>query len=226
MFKLKSSVFFWLIVIICLSIINWTSDDLHSNNPLLSEEIHWPLIPLNESHPLLKTYGDWNGFVVYVDTIGDSAEIGFHSGVDIPGNLGDSVYSVKAGVVSGRDESGDTFDIYIIISDDSLSKSGWLYSHLDYIPDSLTPGVAIADSQYLGILTDFGKDSLTINDHLHFQLGDSSRRNVHGYDNPLKFLNPTPTQKPEIYTDTLGNPLIYFVQDKYEDTTINRNDTL
>ena len=39
-----------------------------AHESLYSQSIVWPLAPQNEAHPLFKTYGDWNGFNVNINS--------------------------------------------------------------------------------------------------------------------------------------------------------------
>lgn len=86
----------------------------------VANSISWPVDSQTVAHETNKTYGDWNGYTVDVDSF-----LGFHGGIDIPTDSGTPVYAVIDGVVSKwrTDVGGDQGFINIAV--DTLNSLAW-----------------------------------------------------------------------------------------------------
>ncbi|MBE0433763.1 hypothetical protein IBX73_09925 [candidate division WOR-3 bacterium] len=197
---------------------------LVSSTTSLSSQTHWPLAPFNESHHLSKTYGDWNGFVVYQTPV--EGYLGYHGGVDMPATFGTSVYAVEA--CSTRSHFPDSFPCggdsgWICLSKTMLDYTAWHYGHIDSVPRELwiqPYGVAVADGQKIGVVAQFHIPEL--GDHLHFARTKAWYDTVNSYANPLAYLSPSPAQVPHIdprFDVPHHSYKIYYVSDRAEDTT-------
>lgn len=178
--------------------------------------IPWPIASQNSAHPLMKTYGDWNGL-----QIDPEYTLGFHTAVDIPADSGTPVYAVIDGVVSNYRSSIGGDQGFVNISTDTLEALAWHYGHIH--PDTVTykkgDSVHIGDS--LGCVARFQNPD--IGDHLHFHRSNNDYGQLTGYCNPLDSLSPSPSQTPFILDRPPGVPhhpkQIFYVKDKSEDTT-------
>jgi hypothetical protein len=82
---INTSIPFKLVLTISFLAILLTVNSFISADGPSIETFSWPLSPVTQPHPIGKTYGDWNAHHKYWTSKG----AGFHSGVDLPGDIGD-----------------------------------------------------------------------------------------------------------------------------------------
>jgi murein DD-endopeptidase MepM/ murein hydrolase activator NlpD len=156
--------------------------------------ITWPVAHQDSAHATNKTYGDWNGYTVDVNSC-----LGFHGGIDIPSDSGLPIYAVIDGVVSYFRLGTNSDSGVINIAIDTTTSLAWSYQHVFY-----NTALSIGDSVYigdsLGCVSAFYFDPAhtSRNDHLHFQRSNNGYTELTGYCNPLKDLIPLPSQVPYV----------------------------
>jgi len=189
-----------------------------AHESLYSQSILWPLAPQNEVHSLFKTYGDWNGFNVNLNSLG------FHSGVDMPAPESSLVYAAATGVLTKwRVAEAPSDSGFLCIAINTLDPLAWHYGHiyLELPAESLYIGKPITAQDTIGRIG-FFHDTIT-GDHLHFMRSDTGYNEITGYCNPLDSLSPSPSQAPQLDYRPSPPPhhpyRLYYVNDESEDTT-------
>jgi hypothetical protein len=169
-------------------------------------DICWPFEPQTNAHQVAVTYGDWN-----------PAKQGLHPGVDLPSSVGARVKVVKNGYITDFSTTSSSSGGYVVISDAVTSSKGWLYGHLDSLPEDIVNGskTFFHLDDYIGNVVKFQGTSDF--DHLHFAWSSAILKVgvAPGFANPLQYLTPQPNSKPLIHVSPYtGKPEIRFVPDK------------
>ncbi len=124
----------------------------------LSAAIPWPIEPLDSSHSLGNSYGEYQDY-------GGTPYM--HPGIDILHPAGTPVYAVKAGWVKAVLTTSAELHWRVAVGDSAGADScnGWLYAHLDLPTIAVAVGEHVDSGQLLGNLVTWPTSNFH---HLHF----------------------------------------------------------
>jgi len=119
----------------------------------------WPLMPLDEVHPLGNSWGEFQG---------GSGNGYFHPGIDVMGQAGAEVHAVRHGWVKGWGTIWNKYYYRLAVCDTNSDftdrAEGWLYAHIDSSLYHKQLGDEVQEGELIGYLVPFSDDF----NHCHF----------------------------------------------------------